>query len=269
LTRRQFLKVAAWGAASTTGAVSLAHAAPRRLRISQHRVKSVWRGSSPLRVVQISDLHVGWATPKRLLHQAVREAHRARPHLVVLTGDYLNHTLKHLTRLRRLVATLPRPCIATLGNHDYWAGASEIQQMLEAEEIEVLRNSRTVFRHHGVGLPVVGVDDAHTDHDDVARAFAGLSSPQEALVLTHHPKTANAIAKRGARLILAGHTHGGQIQVPGVTRVVARIAGLRHIAGWYRVGPGRLYVNTGVGSSAIRWRVGRRAMPEVAIFDLV
>ena len=89
------------------------------------------------------------------------------------------------------------------------------------------------------------------------------------LALTHLPDTGDDIAARGGRLILAGHTHGGQIRVPIITRAALRISGSRYVAGWYRTRGGRLYVSAGVGSSVVRWRVGRQAQPEVTLLDLI
>jgi predicted MPP superfamily phosphohydrolase len=135
--------------------------------------------------------------------------------------------------------------------------------------VEVLRNERTIVAMRGGRLlQVVGVDDGVTGHHDVARAFDGVADPRRALALTHDPRTANAIAQRGAGLILAGHTHGGQLHVPVVTKAVLQLAGMVYIAGWYRLGRARLYVNAGVGSSVVRLRAGRRGKPELALFEL-
>lgn len=267
MPRRKFLKIAAIAAASGAGTASLAHAAPRQVRLTRHRVP--WPGPAPLRIVHITDLHVGWGTPTRLLEQSVALCRRARPDLVVLTGDYVNRTLKHLPRLSRLVARLPRPCVATLGNHDHWSGAREVGTALEQQGVTVLRNENFRLRLGTRQLPIVGIDDAFTGHADVGKAFSGLDCPETALVLSHFPDTADTVASCGGRLVLSGHTHGGQIEIPVVTRAVARLAGNKYIAGWYRLGCARLFVNAGVGSSVVRFRLGARARPEVAIIDLV
>lgn len=267
MERRRFLKgVALAGAAVTLGGAGALQAAPRRLRLSRHRVRL--GGEQPLRIVQLTDLHIGRATPAILLRQAVREARRARPDLVVLTGDYLNRSLRHLPALDRLVGRLPRPCVATLGNHDHWSGAESIANVLSRRGITVLRNSHAVLRLRGRELTVVGVDDGTTGHADVRRALARVARPETALVLTHNPRTAEEIVVRGGRLVLAGHTHGGQIAIPRITRALARAGGMRYLSGWYPVGPGRLYVSPGVGSAVIRLRLGRRAAPEAALFEL-
>jgi predicted MPP superfamily phosphohydrolase len=183
--RRFLLQLGALGVAAGIGAHQAE--ARQRIRLTRHRSTTLFdSGASPLLVAHLTDLHVGIATPRNLLEQAVEEARRARPDLTVLTGDYLNHSLHHLDRLRALVRDLPRPCLATLGNHDHWSGATQIRQLLEREGIGVLCNASTVLTLRGRRLTVVGVDDGMTRHADVRRALAGVV-PGRALILAHYP----------------------------------------------------------------------------------
>lgn len=272
MTRRQFLLhfglVSA--AAVTAGGAALARGARREVVLTHHRPALASGGG--LRLVHLTDLHLGWSVSPERLATTLALARRAQPDLVVMTGDYLNHSLAHLGRLQRFAAELPRPCVATLGNHDHWSGAAEVRRTLEQAGVTVLANEHCrVALSGGRRLPVVGVDDSFTEHHDIEQAFDGLEAPGRALVLTHHPNAADAIAERGGALILAGHTHGGQLDLPVVTRAVSRAVGTRYLAGWYPVGEAgeaRLYVNAGIGSSATPIRLGERAAPEVAVMDL-
>jgi uncharacterized protein len=268
MSRRRFLGVAAAVAVTGASGVALASTASRHIRVTRHLIDL--RGVSGLRVVHVTDLHAGWVSRKAILDEAIASCRAAEPDLVVLTGDYVNHTLAYLPLARRFVAALPRPCVATLGNHDHWSGAGEIRAALEAEGVTVLRNAHAhlELRDRREALNVVGIDDAYTGHDDLDAAFDGVAHPGSALFLSHDPRAADRLVERGARLILSGHTHGGQVSVPFVTRAVARTMGTKYLAGWHQVGPGRLYVNVGLGSSASPWRLGGPEIaPEVAIFD--
>lgn len=267
MTRRKFLRFAAAAAATGVGGVALATNVQRHVEVTWHRISLP--GAAGLRVVHVTDLHAGWGVSDEVLEEALEHVHGLDPDLVVLTGDYVNHSLKYLHRARNFVRQLPRPCVATLGNHDHWAGASEITGAFEAEGVVVLQNRHIDVECGRKTLTVVGVDDAFTGRDDVARAFEGLESWDRVLCLSHDPNSADAIMAQGARLVLAGHTHGGQIDIPVITPAIARTIGNRYLAGWYDVGPGRLYVNVGLGSGASRWRIGKRATPEVAAFDIV
>jgi predicted MPP superfamily phosphohydrolase len=230
---------------------------PASLRVSSHRV--AWPGlRRAVRVAQLSDLHVGRYTPTSILEAAAARARAARPQLVVLTGDYLNRNLEYAPALARYVASLPRPCLAVLGNHDHWSGAAGVRAALRRAGARVLSNAAERVRGAGWELTVVGIDDGYTGHHAIRSAFASVARPAEALVITHYPPLADAIARLEGRLILAGHSHG------------ENRPGLRYHAGWYRIGAARLYVNAGLGSGRKRGRApGDPTRPELALFELV
>ena len=179
----------------------------------------------------------------------------------------MNRSTKHADRVRRYVEALPRPVIATLGNHDHWSGAEAISAALIQGGAEVLSNRASGIDGIGWVLDVVGVDDGTTKHADVERAFRGVRRPEESLVLNHFPATADRIAKHGGRLILSGHTHGGQIVVPVLTEAVSRLFN-GYFHGWYQIAESELYVSAGIGHSLEGLRGGDSAIPEVAVYDL-
>ncbi|MCC7385048.1 MAG: metallophosphoesterase [Deltaproteobacteria bacterium] len=271
LTRRALLRtsvgLAAAGAVTAFGVEARA-ANENQLRVTRHRVP--WPElSRRLRVVQLTDIHVGSAVPEPYLRRVAELTWRAKPDLVVLTGDYLNHSLAYARELRHLAGLLPKPCVATLGNHDYYSGRDGVIEALHGGGAEVLINDSVVLSRGGAELTIVGVDDGFTRHDNVPRAFDKVRHPDRALVLSHFPNTADRIAELDARLVLSGHTHGGQIIVPGVTTLMQRALGNKYVAGWFELDRARLYVSAGVGGSIIAYRAGEAGMPEVAIFDLL
>lgn len=206
----------------------------------------------------------------RDLEEAIACIHDTGPDLVVLTGDYVNYGLQHLDTLKDLLSRLPRPAIATLGNHDHWSGAEPIQETLESIGIEVLVNTTRSIRFASKDkLEVIGIDDGRTGHHDIDRACAAAHQPDEALVLNHYPPIADRIAELGGRLIVSGHTHGGQLYLPGITPWVADKSGHPYLSGWYDVGEqARLYVNAGLGHSRAGLRIGEPAYPEIAFLEL-
>ena len=269
MDRRQFLRAVAGGTAGVAviGSAGLALAGGG-VRITRHEVKMAVPAGKRLRIAHLTDIHVGWGTSTETLKTAQVQARLVKPDLMVLTGDYLNHSLAELDTLRAWVRGLPRPCVATLGNHDHWSGALGIRRMLEEEGIIVLSNENLLLPVAGHPLRIVGVDDGFSHHDDIGQAFMNVSRPQDALVLSHDPKTADAIARTGARLVVSGHTHGGQFDIPVLTSAVAAMAGMKYLKGWYTIDDTRLYVNAGVGSSVPSGRNGA-ASSELAIYDLV
>ena len=223
-----------------------------------------------LRVAHLSDLHVGWATNPQRIREAIALVHGAKPDLVAMTGDYICLSRLDIAPMRRALSALAGlPVVATLGNHDFWAGPERVAGALREVGCDVLRNEHRAIQVRGESLWVVGVDDPVSQADDVERAFAGL--PENAsvpLALVHCGRAASAIAERGAGLILSGHSHGGQVEIPNVTDRLGRRMGIPFMRGMHAVGDAALYVTPGIGNSALPFRVGHGARAEVAMITL-
>lgn len=134
----------------------------------------------------------------------------------VLTGDYRAGTSgpydAALTGMKRLRGVVRGPIFAVLGNHDSVAMLPEIESL----EIRVLMNEFERVEHKGASIVIAGVDDAHFFRaDDVERAAAGLRPTDYSILLSHTPEIYRHAAGAGFNLMLSGHTHGGQICLPG------------------------------------------------------
>ena len=105
-----------------------------------------------LRLVQLTDVHVGRATPARRVRAAVMQANAFEPDLVVMTGDYLSHAERGVPLLREQLAGLMAPVVAVLGNHDHWVDADGAASSLEAMGYSVLRNQHTTLELRGAPL---------------------------------------------------------------------------------------------------------------------
>ena len=175
--------------------------------------------------------------------------------------------MKYVDRLAAFVKALPHPVMATLGNHDHWSGAHEVSMALVDGGAEVLANGVSGIEGIGWSLPVVGIDDGRTKNADPQRAFSSVRNPERVVVLSHFPATADEIATFGGRLILSGHTHGGQVAIPVLTEAIAKIVS-GYLAGWYPIEASELYVSAGIGHSLDGLRGGHTAIPEIALFDL-
>jgi len=222
-------------------------------------------------IAHLTDLHVGMLTPEKKIRRAVEMANDASADLVVMTGDYVCYSKKFLPKMGECLAGLRARCgvVTTLGNHDHWMDADGVSSQLRGNGYDVLRNQNVTLEANGRPLSVVGIDDAVTRHHDSARAFYGVNRGGTILTLTHCPELADTAASHGAALIVAGHTHGGQIHMKGVTeRVYRKITKRRYLGGWYDVGNSALYVNRGVGQSSVPLRAGKGAQSEVAVFTL-
>ncbi len=222
-------------------------------------------------ITQLSDVHVGAMTPAKRIQRAVELSNEAEPDLVVLTGDYVCRSKRWIGRMGEQLSGLNAKAgvMVTLGNHDYWCDADQVAQEMRHNGYDVLMNRNTTLTVRGAPLTVVGVDDAITKHDDAGKAFHGARQGGTQLCLTHCPEVAPEAAERGARIIVAGHTHGGHLHHKKATPWLYRkLTGRNYLSGWYDVGAAQLYVNRGVGASAFSPRVGEGARSEVAIFVL-
>lgn len=222
-----------------------------------------------LKVVHLSDIHHGLYTSAGQIQRVVQLANRQSPDLVALTGDYVTASPNYIWPVAEELGKLrPRLGVfAVLGNHDFAVDAEEITRALETHGIRVLRNSNSLVHDRGASLWVVGVDDLWSNADDLRAAVAGVPARDPKLLLCHNPLGIHQAAAYGIDLVLAGHTHGGQVKLPLLGSLYARSKlGERFIEGWNRLDSTQIYVSRGIGKVVIPVRVGCR--PEIACLRL-
>jgi len=243
-----------------------------RLTIVSPRLPAGFDG---LKIVQLSDLHLHHIS--RAYRTAIDVIHRERPHLVVITGDLVDRpeqTVACLAFLSKLRTAAGVPVVVVPGNWDHRAFPTKRSiaawyKRLQAEtRIRVLANQNVVLRRHGDRMWLVGTDDPYFGHADLDASFKGVPDTAFALVLTHAPEAFEELAQRpAARLVLAGHTHGGQVRLPfiGAVRVPSRY-GTRFARGLFKLGDTLFYVNAGMGMSHLPIRFLCR--PELTFITL-
>lgn len=214
-------------------------------------------------IAQISDIHMGrWVKPRHML-QIVERVNAHAPDLVALTGDYVGYNKLDLERCVRSLDALKPVSYAVLGNHDHWTDGERAKRAFDDSHITLLTNEHRLHDHR---LEVVGVDDMVTKNHDVEKAFAEVDGELFCLVLNHVPELARECAEAGGDLILSGHTHNFQFNIPRLTNRLAQRFGVGFFAGPYRLGAAFLYINRGLGSAS--WPVRIRSMPELTYITL-
>jgi predicted MPP superfamily phosphohydrolase len=208
---------------------------------------------------------------------AIDAIRREHPSLVVITGDLVDcpeETSACIAFLSELRAAARVPVVVVPGNWDHRAfptkrSIAAWHKRLQAEtHIRVLVNQNVVLRRHGDRMWLVGTDDPYFGHADLDASFKGVPDTAFALVLTHAPEAFEELAQRpAARLVLAGHTHGGQVRLPfiGAVRVPSRY-GTRFARGLFKLGDTLFYVNAGMGMSHLPIRFLCR--PELTVLTL-
>ena len=262
LTRRRFLKLAAFGLVTTP--VSAALLEPRDLEVTRHDapLSLLPRDLDGFRIVQLSDLHRCFMTPDSLIRSAVEAANRLSPDVVVVTGDFVTRDADNAGPCAEMLSRLaPRLGVyAVLGNHDHWTNAAVVRGHIGTHGIRLLDNACAAV---SPGLELIGIDDVWSGSPDFEAAWRS-SDPQAAHVFLSHSPVAVRNAVDKDCLMLAGHTHGGQVNIPFVPMPPPPgMGGWRYVRGWYNVGRVRMYVNRGIGHP-----VRFRCRPEVTLFML-
>jgi predicted MPP superfamily phosphohydrolase len=272
--------LAAAGAA--TAAATLAYATQvepfwLQFRRVELRLRCWPRALDGLTVLHLSDLHV--QPGDRCGQAVVSRAGRVEADLVCLTGDfgdlprYSPRAAELLEHARGRLGTF-----AVLGNHDYYEGTTKhsthrysddvgfaVGAALEATGITVLYNESIRIDVNGTPLWIVGLDDPHTFHDDVPKAYRGVPPDEPSIVLAHSWEPTEDAGERGARLVLAGHTHGGQVRLPLIGAPVHQTyrEPPEHGIAW--VGRTLLHISHGLGGSLkLRFMV----RPQAVLFTL-
>ena len=250
---------------------------PARLVVNRQELRLAnWPAElSGVRVAFISDLHVGsphWRLSR--LNELVQKVNAERPDLILLGGDYLindvwfgEHVEAEPIALSLAQLRAPLGVFAVLGNHDWWNDGPKVRAAFEAHGVTVLDDEVRRIRFKGKDFCLLGVRD-ETERLRSADKELELALPgMPLLVLMHEPDLFADLDER-ATLTLAGHTHGGQVDLPLLgRRVVPSRFGSRYAAGHIVEGGRHLFVTTGVGTSIIPVRF--RVPPEIALLTLL
>jgi predicted MPP superfamily phosphohydrolase len=233
--------------------------------ISSEPLARVFGGA---RIVQISDLHIVKLDMRESL--ALKRLKELQPDLIIITGDLIEpdtdfESLRiYLHTLRRLA-----PIIVTYGNNDYHH-PQRLADLLKELNIVHLRNQAAVIRRGQDSVIVVGLEDNYLWHDDYFAATAGIAPETPKLVLGHAPGLTEKIDPRGIELLLAGHLHGGQINLPiygPISPNTVCFVDTMYTDGMYHINGIPMFVNRGLGTSYIMLRFLSR--PEIAVLKFV
>ncbi len=235
-------------------------------RIWLDTLPSVFSG---LRVVQISDIHHGLFLPPEMLERAVRQANRLNPDIVALTGDFVTYSRANIGPAAEILKNLRARygVFAVLGNHDFRVDADAITSALRRQRIEVLRNRHVTLEFGGASLYVAGVDD-YGYGADVRQAMRGIPRDAATILLAHNPRIISLAARHDVSLVLSGHTHGGQVNIPLLGTVYGRSPErMRYKMGWDRLGNTQIYVSRGIGTIVLPLRL--RCPAEISNLELL
>jgi uncharacterized protein len=230
------------------------------------------------KIAQLSDFHGGEHLPHDYLPHAVDMTLAEQPDAIVLTGDFIHKGYRHIETVAKLLGRMraPQGVFAVLGNHDFsvrnamgfrrFRGLGQaVADALQSQGIRVLRNESLQIEKEDCRVYLTGLDDLWSGECDPERALSGLCPGTPRIVLAHNPQTVQLLGDHRCDLMLSGHTHGGQVNWPGLGRFVLGRKGKQFAAGFYQHKATPVYVNKGIGFG---WRFRFGVRPEVAVFTL-
>ena len=230
---------------------------------------------SGMRLIQVSDIHMGgWMNIERL-RQVFEIVKKLEPNMLAITGDFVLSSSWEQTQEAEMLEletelklmTAQYPTLAVLGNHDHWADAPAVTQMLSRGGVRVLANTVQRIQIGKDYLYFAGVDDVLLGMNRLDQVLAKLPEKERAILLVHEPDFANVSAATGRfNLQLSGHSHGGQVNIPGIGAPVLPQLARIYPQGLYKVGKMYHYTNRGVGMTRPFIRINCR--PEITVFTL-
>ena len=271
ISRREFLQASVLAGIVPFGGIEL-FSDTDDVEFTHHDVRSAGASIESVTIIQLSDLHLRSIIPlqKSLAERVNAEA----PDAILISGDAIDEPsdLELLDNfLRRLRQNVPK--IAILGNHerDKQISLKKLAKTYETNNGVLLVNKTVHLANNGAlsRILITGLDDTFSGSQDLMKALKGADRSPNHILMAHRPllneeTTANlAYCGHQFNLMVAGHTHGGQINILGYTPVMPKGSG-HYVKGWYRNSGVAMYVSRGIGTTTIPVRIG--SDPEVAIF---
>ena len=227
-----------------------------------------------LRIVAISDIHVGSPfIDDKKLRSIVERTNQLQPDLIVILGDYITgdgwlrqqvHPEDFAPSLRGFNA--PLGVYSVLGNHDWWYNGQRVRRALEKNELKVLDEEVVELKGRGKPLWLVGLADLWTRPQRIEDTFAKVPQDATVIAIGHNPDIFPRLPKR-VSLMIAGHTHGGQVKLPLLGRPVeSSHVGEHYAAGHVFENDHHLFVTTGIGTSIASIRFG--VPPEIVLLTI-
>ncbi|MDO3377378.1 metallophosphoesterase [Geoalkalibacter halelectricus] len=267
VSRRTFLASGSFCAGALVVGKGLWHE-PRTAKLEHlHLASAKIAASRQMRVVQLSDLHIRHFSSFHL--SVARLIERLSPDLILLTGDYVDRE-RNLSAVGEFLSHLSAPhgIYAVQGNWEYWARieGESLRQAFARWGVTLLINERFDLRIRNTPVSILGLD--YPSAADALKKLQRQADPARLnLLLSHVPAFNHELLDGRLDLLLAGHTHGGQVRLPGVTPFYLPRFSEPFVSGLYQVGPGTpLYVNRGLGTSLLPVRF--LCPPEVTLFTL-
>ena len=214
-----------------------------------------------VKIVHFSDLHYGRNITLKSIDRFVKEINFIKPDIVVFTGDLvetpneLNDNdfdilVEHLSKINARIGKY-----AILGDHDYEENVEILKSTLTDSGFDILLNeSDAIYNNSMEKIMLYGVDDVLKDRANLDKTFE-INNEDYKIVLVHEPDYVDNIDLNNYDLILAGHSHGGQVRLPLIGSIITPVGSKKYHNEYYNISGKPLYVSSGIGTSLMRLRL--------------
>ena len=274
ISRRGFLKLGIifGGAALLDGfVIEPKHLVVEAMEIPVEGLPRAFDGFS---ICQVSDVHHSPFVGLGYIERVVEKANSLAPDLVALTGDYIETDKEYMAPAIKALGNLRarHGTVAVLGNHDYFIGRDFTRDVITSNGITLLENSQRIIEMGGGALCIAGTEDLLEGAPDAGTSLEGVPQEVPRVLLTHHPDYCEELPEDlRVDVVLAGHTHGGQVRIPfSIAPIVPSRYGQKYSGGLVTLGkgknPARVYVSRGVGVVTVPVRFN--CPPEITLIRL-
>ncbi|UOB21257.1 metallophosphoesterase [Macrococcus armenti] len=230
---------------------------------------------TPLKIVHISDLHIGFQFSYDDLIQVIQEVNNLKPHIVCITGDMFDNLDRFKENSARYIPLLKtiraKHKFFVYGNHDQRAHRThDLERIMHHAEIEVLNNYGKYIHFDDEAIYICGTDDIINSGGNIQQMLSNKDNSAYTIALIHEPDFARFTKRFDVDLQLSGHSHGGQIRLPIIGAPIRPMLGRKYYSGLYTLKYKRrkmkLYTSNGLGTTHFPFRIGAR--PEITLFEI-
>ena len=235
-----------------------------------------------LKILHLSDFHFKKLGQKE--KKVLEILNQLNPNFIFITGDIIDGRTKDFESCYKFLEELSKnhegKIFAVYGNHDYQnKNFNLLKNSLEKNKIKVLENESVILRRNGGfiypvressisnGVYLIGVGDPHLGYDNIEKATKGIESNAPKILLAHSPEIFRKVKEKNIDLVLVGHTHGGQVNIPLLRELTLPLKyDKKYKSGLFKEGSIYLYVNRGIGETLLPIRIN--AFPEITLIKL-
>jgi len=233
-------------------------------------IKNLPSSFEGIKIVQLSDIHFKkFGRREKKVLEILKDLD---PDLIFITGDLVDWTTRNLKSSqdfwKELSRNYPGRIFGVYGNHDHQSPEFKIlKNLLKESKIEILNNESVILRRNDEFIYLLGVDDPHLDYDNVEKAMKDVKDDRPKILLAHSPEIFRRVKDKNISLILVGHTHGGQINIPFVSNLILPLKyDRKYKSGLFKENSTYLYINRGIGTTILPVRFN--AFPEITLIKL-